>query len=348
MKKTRRGFTLIELLVVIAIIAVLVALLLPAVQQAREAARRSSCKNNLKQLGLALHNYHDTYGMFVYRKGGTSGCGSSRREGNCNRLSGFKGLLPFIDQAPLFNQIEAGSATVAPGGPAGWVGDPIWNSRIPGLICPSDGVAPVGDNDGNYVFCTGDSANNPRDRTVNRGLFGFRFCTRFRDITDGSSNTIAMSEHVRANFRNQEERLLIEAVALNQDPRNNVAACLALANGPRFAPGVNTKGFHGTQIWDGQAERVGFGTILPPNGPSCAEGGNTNADSTHVAIAPSSTHTGGVHALMADGAVRFISENIDTGDLSQPSPNPTSTVPSPYGVWGALGTKNGGEPIGAF
>ena len=102
--RNRSGFTLIELLVVIAIIAVLIALLLPAVQQAREAARRSQCKNNLKQMGLALHNYHDVFNMFVYGKGGTRGNGNTaRNDGNYNRRSGMVSLLPYFDGAPQFN-----------------------------------------------------------------------------------------------------------------------------------------------------------------------------------------------------------------------------------------------------
>jgi len=129
----RKGFTLIELLVVIAIIAILIALLLPAVQQAREAARRTQCKNNLKQLGLALHNYHDVYGRFIYRKGGTAG-----NPGNANRLSGFMGLMPYIEQGPLFNTVAAGGGTgnQPPGGPVGWTGWAEWNVTIPALLCP--------------------------------------------------------------------------------------------------------------------------------------------------------------------------------------------------------------------
>src|SRR5437879_8113607 len=101
----RRGFTLIELLVVIAIISVLVALLLPAVQQAREAARRSQCKNNLKQFGIALHNYHDVYGRFVFGTGGTDNGGDTS---NWSRLSALVPLTPYIDNAPLFNQVAGG------------------------------------------------------------------------------------------------------------------------------------------------------------------------------------------------------------------------------------------------
>src|SRR3569832_1085053 len=102
-RRRRPGFTLIELLVVIAIIAVLIALLLPAVQQAREAARRSQCKNNLKQFGLALHNYHDNYKMFcpAYMNPGSSACPGG--VGNTRNATGYLYLLPYLDQAPLYN-----------------------------------------------------------------------------------------------------------------------------------------------------------------------------------------------------------------------------------------------------
>ncbi|MFG0239437.1 DUF1559 domain-containing protein [Gimesia chilikensis] len=347
-KVRRRGFTLIELLVVIAIIAILIALLLPAVQQAREAARRSTCKNNLKQIGLALHNYHDVFGMFVLRRGGTNGSDSTTS--NRARLSGFVGMLPYMDQAPLYNKIAAGDSTHSPFGPCAWCGWSVWNVTLPMLRCPSDGRNKQTERTNNYVFCLGDSATSING-TSSRGLFPYRVGTRIRDITDGTSNTIAMSEHVRANYApatGNASRNRVEGIAMGQAPRTNPGACMSLASGSGWVSGTSVKGKHGTSLWDGQAERCAFNTILPPNAPSCAEGTNVNADSTHAALAPSSMHTGGVHALMADGAVRFISSNIDTGNLSTASPSPSALSPSPYGVWGALGTKEGGEVLGEF
>ncbi|WP_417392006.1 DUF1559 domain-containing protein [Gimesia sp.] len=347
-KDKRKGFTLIELLVVIAIIAILIALLLPAVQQAREAARRSTCKNNLKQLGLALHNYHDVYGMFVLRRGGTNGSDSATS--NRARLSGFVGLLPYMDQAPLFNKISAGDSTRPPMGPCAWCGWSVWNVKIPMLLCPSDGRNKQSTRVNNYVFCIGDTATGING-TNSRGLFPYRYGTRIRDITDGTSNTIAMSEHIRANYggsTSNASRRHNEGIALSQDPANNPGACMSLASGANWVSGTSVKGKHGTSLWDGQAERCAFNTILPPNAPSCASGTNNNADSGTAALAPSSLHVGGVHVLMADGAVRFISENIDTGDLSQPSPGTTSTGISPYGTWGALGTKESAEIVGEY
>src|SRR5687768_12322516 len=152
-RRLRRAFTLIELLVVIAIIAVLIALLLPAVQQAREAARRTQCKNNLKQLGLAIHNYHDTYTRLPIQRGGTDGAAAETN--NKLEMSAFVGLLPYIEQAPLFNQISSPGnktrpdtgavvGTVQAFGPSPWYrydnshGYAPFRARLPMLLCPSD------------------------------------------------------------------------------------------------------------------------------------------------------------------------------------------------------------------
>ncbi|ODA34779.1 DUF1559 domain-containing protein [Planctopirus hydrillae] len=363
MLRLRRGFTLIELLVVIAIIAILIALLLPAVQQAREAARRTQCRNNLKQLGLSLHNYHDVFGMFVYRKGGTGGSTNPAPRQNQNRRSGFVSLLPYFDQAPLYNLIEAGDPAgtsfggnpVAPGGVAGWEGWGPWNVSLAGLQCPSDPY-PTPLSSHNYMFCVGDTIQDPNNtgtsnhdlQNVN-GLFANRRCFGVRDVTDGTSNTIAMSERCRADFgyTANSNRLVVEGMAMDVPAgtlRTNPLQCRTLATNGRYPTG-NSKGRSGTRWTDGQIERCGFHTVLPPNSPACAEGTNTNADSAVSVVTPTSRHTGGVHALMADGAVRFINENINSGDLATGS---TIGGPSPYGIWGALGTRAGGESTGDF
>ncbi|HET6425854.1 MAG TPA: DUF1559 domain-containing protein [Planctomycetaceae bacterium] len=357
-RSQRRGFTLIELLVVIAIIAILIALLLPAVQQAREAARRTQCRNHLKQLGLALHNYHDTFGMFVARKGGHNNCTVTApftTRGNCTRLSGFVGLLPYLDQAPLFNAIQAGDATRPPGGPEGWAGWSVWDISIPGMLCPSDGTSPPQVRSNNYLFCIGDSARNARDSTIVRGAFGTQFCTGIRDITDGTSNTILMSEGVRGT--NTGNPLLVtaggdyrawNAIIMSQDPVNAPGACRNLVTAGFVNSGLSVKLWRGRQIWDGQAERVGFNTILPPNSVLCSAGTDANADAADTALPPTSVHTGGVHCLMADGTVRFVSDNINSGNLAAASPNQNGSGLSPYGVWGSLGSKSGSETASEF
>jgi len=349
----RRGFTLIELLVVIAIIAILIALLLPAVQQAREAARRTQCRNNLKQLGLALHNYHDTYGLFVFRKGGSSACASitsvngADRSGNCDRLSGLVPILPFIDQGPMYNQISAGDAAngILPGGPsgwnAGWVG---WNQQVPGYLCPSDTSTKFGGRgNNNYVFSLGTTISNASGATTVTGAFAFRTCYSTADFSDGTSNTILMSEHCRSDIAagaTGPTMLRDVGIVMNQTGlATNPGQCLQFKNGPYYsAAATSTKAKHGAAWTDGQPERVGFHTVLPPNAGACAEGADTNADSSTVVISPTSKHTGGVHCLMGDGGVRFVSENIDSGNLAG----------GPYGVWGALGTKAGAEIVGEF
>src|SRR5690606_26614187 len=201
---SRRGFTLIELLVVIAIIAVLIALLLPAVQQAREAARRTQCKNNLKQLGLALHNYHDTFGSLPFGGGGDLGTGTARRQ------SGFIGMLPYLEQGPLYEQISGpftdGTNTWLPFGAVPWDGDYTpWQAKIPMLLCPSDADTTEGGALGktNYMFSRGDSPWDHNNWAGSggrgmRGMFSGNYkVKRFGDITDGLSNTIGMSERIK-------------------------------------------------------------------------------------------------------------------------------------------------------
>ena len=346
----RRGFTLIELLVVIAIIAILIALLLPAVQQAREAARRTQCKNNLKQFGLALHNYHDVYNTLPFGAGG-SGCRDSSvcptAQTSRMRISTFVPLLPYYDQASLSNLYERAHS-------AAWSGAEYWRGNITMLKCPSDTQLRIADatapSSANYSFCSGDStrlmcSNNDeiadgRNCRNPTGLFGFQSKVRIGDITDGTSNTIAMAEHVTPLGATDLGRAAISGGSYTDSP----AVCKSQFVNKQYTVAVNGDvGFHGGRWCDGAAMFTRFNTIVPPNGPSCMEADNHWLGGMYTA---SSRHTGGVQCLMADGAVRFISENIDAGNQAL-SENLAGGA-SRYGVWGSLGTKAGGEVIGEF
>jgi type II secretory pathway pseudopilin PulG len=359
------------LLVVIAIIAILIALLLPAVQQAREAARRTQCKNNLHQFGLALHNYHDVFGAFPPRKGGTSPTGNL---GNGTRKSAFVPLLPYIDQAPAFNAIAAGEVAtgVSPEGPCAWCGWPAssppsagwqaWQNSPDMLYCPSDTGYPSTTGPWNsYAFCVGDQVEGVLNGLTNqevRGLFTLRRCFGVRDCLDGTSNTIAMSErlcqvNVPSTYRQQAptpvaspreiEHVLGVATRVT-GLIDSPSLCRTVTDGRYFLSGTPIQARFGIKWTDGQAMYVAFNTVLPPNAPACADGGDWG-DSSHLVIPPASRHEGGVHTLMADGAVRFINENIDAGN---PSIRQPLTGPSRYGVWGALGSKAGDDTVGEF
>ncbi|MEW4455920.1 DUF1559 domain-containing protein [Bremerella sp. JC817] len=331
----RAGFTLVELLVVIAIIGVLIALLLPAVQQAREAARRMSCSNNLKQMGLAMHNYHDTYLALPPRQGGPDW--ATAVNSPPLRHSAFVNLLPFIEQGARYDQIYTAKNQVwSSSANSGYVGE------IDGFKCPSDGLnAPVSTDRPalyaplNYALNAGDNyrwggSPGPNDpETGIRGLFGYGIYTRFRDITDGLSNTMAMSETIIAPSSNQLGRAAGSST-------NNALACRAYLVGNEYPTATlhAQDRCHGNRWQDGRPGYCAVTTVLPPNSATCSSQGGGGL------YTASSRHPGGAMSVFADGSVRFIPETIDTGNLSA---TPVASGQSPFGVWGALGSKDGGE-----
>jgi prepilin-type N-terminal cleavage/methylation domain-containing protein len=195
-RRRHSGFTLIELLVVIAIIAILVALLLPAVQQAREAARRTQCKNNLKQLGLALHNYHDAYKMFPAGHMESGWDGPSYR----HQFSWLTYMLPYIDQSNVYSLIDFSQIDLSTSAHQNPVFMPAGTVDVATFICPSD---PTGRNNEewaptNYLGNQGTLCQS-RNKEGN-GVFGHNSWIRIRDITDGTSQTIAAAEILKGDF----------------------------------------------------------------------------------------------------------------------------------------------------
>jgi len=357
----RRAFTLIELLVVIAIIAILVALLLPAVQQAREAARRAQCKSNLKQLGIALHNYHDVHTCLPLGStaaGGTIG----GNQNQTRRFSAYLGILPYIDQAPLYDATMA-NLEPAGGNTAPWQNSvPCVTAKLPSIRCPSDPDSSVDAAKAhtNYFFSHGDNAwdQNPAwNGNGGRGVRGMFTCIKnngqggkarnFRDVTDGLSNTIAMGEHIVAKNNGDRIDQGTTTTVVSQGGRRNPSQCLSSVGADgKYANKGNNNGskLAGTRAFDGASPFTSVNTILPPNGPSCKHQ-NNNAHDRDGVFTMSSQHVGGVHVLMGDGAVKFIGDSIDSGNLTA---QPVTNGESPYGVWGALGTVGGNELIADF
>jgi prepilin-type processing-associated H-X9-DG protein len=357
--------------VVIAIIGVLIALLLPAVQAAREAARRMMCTNNLKQMGIALHNSHDTKGNLP--NGSYNQCIKMERIGydypgwsGHNSDSGYWPaipcqvvILPYLESQSIYDQ-QAQDTTLH--------NKPFHDyldSHESGLLkpnsysCPSDaGANTIVKNPGSNYYRAGSYRANWGDRPTtrsmvkSRGLFGCGEDDNFgmEGASDGTSNTLAFSEAV-VGTDNNKDKVLGGIALVDMAVVNNISEVLFAdlnARGPNntilnpFTGGQENRS--GARWAYSTSVYSGFHTISPPNSPTCADSTTSNPE-VIIAVSASSYHPGGVNAVMTDGAVRFFSETIDCG----PTPSTVTSFAgytdsaSPRGVWGALGTRAGGE-----
>lgn len=342
----RKGFTLIELLVVIAIIAILIALLLPAVQQAREAARRTQCKNNLKQLGLALHNYHDVYSMLPMGhqahfsnwrdpgdndRVGYAHSGSTSDNFRKANWSWMAYILPMLEQSTAFNVLDvngqrADEALATAGGLR------VMQTPITAFLCPSDPKPDLTD-DFRQVEADGSGANiavmisnyvgSNRGQATSRftrgrmneftdGLFYVNSKTKFRDITDGTSNVLAVGERAwtyRATDGNGVQQLVESKAGLGLVVRATTDSDRSCDHcGYSDALGVAGTGINHNDLLD-----------------SSGDFESKRARSTY-----SSSHTGGAQFLLADGSVQFLSSNLDIN------------------LFEHLGERADGEVIGEF
>lgn len=329
-----RGFTLIELLVVIAIIAVLIALLLPAVQQAREAARRTQCKSNLKQIGIALHNYHDTTNTLPF---GWAGDPTGNNQGS--RWGWGTMILPNIDQASLYNSFSMYTGTSPLGGAATGFNAIMTSFPMPSPLqtslsvyrCPSDvgGTLVISPLSNGYSFS---GTTNQFGRSNYAGVTGSTITGQVPTTSNGAGNG-AFSQNSKRNFRDFTDGLSNTFLV-----------------GEKRSPGVSSGlYFGGDVIWAGITDETSAPPIAIHVG-DCAPGDSINVK---VATAPTtssylpysgfgSTHVGGAHFLMGDGSVRFISENI----ASAPSgANPANAAGYTYQNLAAV---NDGQILGDF
>ena len=323
-----RGFTLIELMVVIAIIAVLIALLLPAVQAAREAARRAQCTGNLKQIGLALHNYHATWNCFPVGFLYPTGPVPSTTSVSQYRWSVPSQMLPYIEQAPLFNAINFNLPLASkPTGAASafWPFEPAnataVSTRLSVFLCPSDAApAPFPDlGPTNYAFCTG-SGINGGDATGADGVFILGPAITIAQITDGTSNTAAASESLLGIAGPYTQTTstpvpypLARAFARVANPPLSDAACATAPSGWLLNKGAGW--------FDGDYLNTLYNHHFTPNDrrADCITYHNPGWRAAR------SLHPGGVNVLIADGSIRFFKDSIGPA------------------LWQALATRNGGE-----
>lgn len=310
--RCRKAFTLVELLVVIAIIGILVALLLPAVQAAREAARRMKCSNHLKQIGLAMHIYQSTHRVFPPARLDWPYVYSPQAQ-----------LLPFIEQENLQDLIDFNVKFFGANSPT-WGNASAARTQVSVFLCPSDSGRVAGGEFGatNYVANVGsglrDNGSLLRDSTAD-GVFFEESSLSFRDILDGTTNTVAFSESLLGNG----------ITSPPGDPRHQITL---LSGGTPATPGACSAtttlwGQRGIRWIQGSYGYTLYNHFYTPNSPNLDCGNSTR---THGLQAARSHHPGGVNALLCDGSVRIVSE----------------TVAMP--VWRQAATRAGGEVAGEF
>ncbi|RUL88783.1 DUF1559 domain-containing protein [Tautonia sociabilis] len=332
MSRTRQGFTLIELLVVIAIIGVLIALLLPAVQAAREAARRMQCTSNLKQLGIALHNYHDTLGRFPF------GAIVAPPEnywvrigvpGEHYRYSVPAMLTPFLEQTSAYNALNfdvplIGLTTNSAENTT------IYSMRLALLLCPSDEAREVapGFAPGSYMACAGSGASNGGSAIHGApdGTFYYNSGTTLAELRDGSSNTVLLSESllgpggftIPKPEADDPATVQVEAAYVPID--QYVPLTPEDCRSPFRYSGVRNRSWV-----QGDFRSMLYTHFTPPNSRTydCLRGSDYGWKTAR------SRHPGGVNALLGDGSVRFVRDTITPA------------------TWRALATRKGGEVIGA-
>jgi prepilin-type N-terminal cleavage/methylation domain-containing protein/prepilin-type processing-associated H-X9-DG protein len=373
------AFTLVELLVVIAIIGVLIALLLPAVQAAREAARRMTCTNHLKQFGLALHNYHDTNGAFPASRMQHPKVEPAISSTLYAGWSAHLALLPFYEGTAQYESVMQMPTSVMSGALRIIANPrPDYLKTPVTLLCPSDsnsrnncffhtGTSPEQRQvpQCNIVISRGDAlyhseidfGGNPapthgrRPAAVplsaivdGRNMFNCRQWKGINACADGTSNTIAISEIVTGQSQDNNTvlggvRVFSTSEGFQSNPTLRLS-CLNGRNGSMLTPTIAINQARRGAFWMcGYGVSTSCNTAHPPNTPQCLR---TDDAADCGILPPQSYHTGGVNVGLFDGSVRFVSESVDYG-LS--TAQQVTTGPSQFGVWGAMGTPDGGESV---